>query len=163
MHVRSPAPRRSLRTRALSIAIASALGLACEAMGPPPDRNPTQAWSQDTVTGLAGQLATSVSALYETAYKDPNAQAPNVTGEGIPYAGAIDSLRVLGEEARELHSQLDAGKGRDETLGTYKAIKEHYRDAKESAAATFVPSDLGSAGGQAANLLTQLDGYYGNW
>lgn len=136
-----------------------AAGLGCATgSGAAASREPTEAWNQQKVTELAGQLTTSARTLYTTLYEDPEHLAMGMDSADNSMAG---SVRELGESAAGLHAKLESGKGRTATLGEYERIKELSRDVTEASGFTDTPMDATSAKGAMTSLLSQLDGYYG--
>ncbi|MFP8881484.1 MAG: hypothetical protein VCE43_19570 [Myxococcota bacterium] len=135
-------------------------GLGCATGSGAASREPTEAWNQQTVTALAGQLTTTARRLYTVLYEDPESQAMSMRNAEQSMGG---SIRELGESAQGLHAKLKAGKGREKTLGEYKRIKELSRDAAEASGFTDMAIDATSANKAMTDVLGQLDGYYGAW
>jgi hypothetical protein len=117
---------------------------------------PAVPWNQELVTQAATSFAGQTSELYTTAYKDPS-----FAGERSAYGKTLDKLRTLKEETAGLQKELEDGKGRDETLSRYERIKELTRDAEESEAWEFIPTDLSTAAKSALSQIRTLDGFYG--
>jgi hypothetical protein len=117
---------------------------------------PTSVWDQTLVTQAAGQLAEGMSGLYGTAIKEPA-----FAGERTAYGATLDKLRMLEEESKHLHAQLEAGKGREETLHSYERIKELSRDARENETWALLPPSFTASADSAFASLKGLDAYYG--
>jgi len=128
---------------------------ACEGM-PTSTPQPTQAWSQQVVTQLAGQLAQQVSNLYTEALKEPE-----FSGERTAYGTTLQNLETLQEEMNGLHAELQDGKGLDATRTRYERINEISDDLKEDSAWEFLPDEFTSTAKSALTALDQLDAYYG--
>lgn len=139
----------------LGLLLALALGVtACASENA--SREPTQPWNQAFVTQAAASFASQMSHLYTTIIKDPS-----FAGERSAYGSTQDTLRILQEESSGLHAMLADGKGYTQTLKRYERIKELVRDAQESAAWQFIPTDLAAGAKSALATISQLDGYYG--
>jgi hypothetical protein len=108
------------------------------------------------ITQLAGQLATQLTSLYTTAEKEPA-----FAGERSANSQTLDNLRILREEATELHAKLKDGKSQAETLTTYERIREVARDTRESDSWEFLPTDFTAKADPAFAVLDQLDAFYG--
>jgi hypothetical protein len=117
---------------------------------------PSLPWSQTLVTQAATAFSGQMSQLYTTAYKDPS-----FAGERSAYGETLDTLRTLKEESAGLQAELEDGKGRDETLHRYERVKELTRDAQESSAWEFIPTDLTNSAKSALSTISTLDGFYG--
>lgn len=155
MHVQTRATHFGTR---MLVATASSLLLAIAASSAT-DTNvgtPSTAWNQALVTQAAGLFAEQMKGLYETAIKEPA-----FAGERTANSETLDNLRVLGEESRSLHAQLEDGKTREQTLHTWQRIKELQRDALESSSWEFVPTDFSTSAQAALRSTDQLDGFYG--
>ena len=148
--------------RSLAAAVGCSLVLfalpGCQGMSgmSAPTADPTQAWSQSLVSGLAGKLHDQVSSLYTTALDDPE-----FAGEQGPFQQVLNDLRILQEDSDELHSQLEAGKSRTETLNIWQNIEETARDARESAGWTQLPDDFRAKAESAVGIVDQLKPFFG--
>lgn len=155
---RSATARSILATILLCLLTA---GLGCATGGNSAARHqPTEAWNQQAVTALAGQLEASAHGLYTTLHNDPQSPALNMGNAQDSFGG---SVRILGESAGGLHAKLQAGEGREETLGEFKRIKELSRDAAEAAGFTDLQLDATQGYTGLKDLLKQLDGYFGDY
>lgn len=117
---------------------------------------PSIPWNQALVTQAAAAFAEQMKGLYDTAIKEPA-----FAGERTANSETLDNLRTLGEESRDLHAQLEDGKTREQTLHTWKRIKELQRDTLESTTWEFVPTDFSTSAQAALRSTDQLDRFYG--
>lgn len=145
-----------LRIAAASLSLALMGVLACEGVSGAGGRQPTSSWNQQVVTQLAGQLHSQLQSLYTTAQKDPD-----FAGERSAYGQTLDNLRILQEESGELHVQLRDGKTYEQTVRTYKRIKEVSRDTQESGSWEFLPNDFVAQAKTTFAGLKELDTYFG--
>ena len=152
----SSATTRSILATILLCLLTAGLGCASSSAS----HQPTEAWNQQAVTALAGKLVTSAHGLYTTLYEDPPIQSVDMSGSHDSLGATI---RVLSESAGGLRAKLERGNGREETLGTYKHIKELSRDAAEVAGFTNMAMDATQGYTGLKDLLKQLDGYYGDY
>lgn len=144
------------RVSMLIVAIAAGV-LSCSGMTPQ-SREPTTAWDQQIVTGLAAQLHASTDALYDSLRKAPESLTPGMENASGSMAGTV---REMYEEAGELHANLEAGKTRMDTLNNYRRIKELARDASESSGFMDMADSVAGANRGMNSILSQLDAYYG--
>lgn len=134
-------------------AVSLALGLGCAT---PEGLQPTQAWDQAAVTTLAGELVSRV----EMAAAEANDES--VDFEQIePVSTYLNDLRILEKQCRQLHAELEVGKGYSKTLWIYDEIKRFYHSVHESPSWHMVEDDLADGEASTAAVLHQLDGYYG--
>lgn len=121
-------------------------------------QQPSREWNQQSVTALSEQLMQALGTSYETVRKSPQL----VTGlQQNAMVSTLDDSRRLREEARRLHAQLARGQDRDETLGSYRVIKEVSRAAEKSGAWISRAAGVAASENSVENLFLRLDQYYG--
>jgi len=117
-----------------------------------------QAWDQEKVTQIAGQLADAVSGVYEELRMQP----PVDTSPMQSHARyrLMDELRLLEGETRELARQLKSGEGLDATQPIYDRIGVLARDAREEGRRQLVSKPVQERVDHAEELWAQLTPYY---
>ena len=136
---------------ALSVASFTLVGCAT-----PADMQPTQAWDQASVTTLSGELVDRVEKAFAAA-NERNVE-PQLTESVDSY---LDSLRILGQQCRRLHTELQGGSGYEKTQWTYDEIKQRHRLVRNSPSWLLIEGLVGESQAPVSAVLTQLDGYYG--
>lgn len=148
-----------MQRRILPILV-SALGLALAAGCATGSSGPTAAtpWNQAAVTGLARQLSTAADA-WQLALRQ---QDPAQLGSGTSQEGLrlIQKAQVVSEHARALAGHLDAGEGREQTLDTFRSLKEITDDAQQDQARTITDKPTLAAWSKFTGLLRQVQPYY---
>jgi hypothetical protein len=132
--------------------VALVLGLGFSAPGAHAE---LAAWDQAKVTGIAKQLVTATSDLYDSFYRQP----PPAVGQKEFYR-LKQLIRVMKTEARELANDLAKGEGRDPTEPSYKTLMEMVNSARELGARIFATEDLKQKATGVRELLNQLGPYY---
>jgi hypothetical protein len=117
------------------------------------------AWDQAKVTDLASQLATSANEIYRSVSRMQTGSELG-SGQANSYLRLKDNLRVARNESKHLAKALGDGKGRDETLHTYKRLMTLVRDARETGRSMFIEQPTLDKIGVANGLLDQLDPFY---
>ena len=79
------------------------------------------AWDQERVTGIAKELAEAINEASQALRK----MSPPLPGSSARRAffNAKDDARALRNSSRHLAASLEEGKGREETLPTYRRIR----------------------------------------
>jgi hypothetical protein len=90
-------------------------------------------WDQAKVTELGRQLAETTSAARQSARREPNLQrgGTNVTQQRSAN-DFLQTMRQLESSTRQLSRQLEAGSGKDDTMGVARRIGTLLRDAQVS-------------------------------
>jgi hypothetical protein len=117
------------------------------------------AWDGERAAALAGQLAKAVEAL-----RDAVRSAPTPTlasGQARSQEDLMDDLRRIEGEYGRLQRELQSGKGRDETLSSFKQVDLLRRDAGENARRMFLSQPVLEKVEAARALARELAGLYG--
>ena len=89
-------------------------------------------WDQANVTALGKQLAETTSAARQTAIREPSLRgATGNVGQRRSSERFLQTMRQLESSTRQLSRQLEAGSGKDETMGVARKIGTLLRDAQE--------------------------------
>ena len=87
----------------------------------------SKAWDQQLVTGIAKDLAESLSEVEDAFRKELGNMMP--TGDRRSRYAAKQDLRRLRREARHLARELESGMGLEETLNIFLKVQEFAHDA----------------------------------
>jgi hypothetical protein len=128
------------------------------ALAPAPTLAGYQAWDQQKVTQIAGQLAEAVSGVYDEFRKQPPVDISSMQSESR--FRLQDELRLLEGETRELARQLKSGEGLDATRPIYNRIGVLARDAREEGRKELVAKPVQERVDRAEQLWAQLTPYY---
>jgi len=94
-------------------------------------------WDQAAIGSLADKLQHQADGLRKEARNRPPEPVGSGQTEGLERYQ--NTLRSMESEARRLKLEVEAGKGRDDTLNIFKRIDELRRDADEEARRLFLP------------------------
>lgn len=86
-------------------------------------------WDQARVTKYATELSTSCDELSEAVRKER--AGVNISQQNAQHQ-AQEAVKVLCKTSRQLMVNLEAGQGRDETMGIYMKLPTQRRDAEEA-------------------------------
>jgi len=90
-------------------------------------------WDQAKVTELGKQLAKTTSTARQTALREPSLRGgTGNAGQRRSSDSFLQTMRHLESSTRQLARQLEAGGGKDETMGVARKIGTLLRDAQES-------------------------------
>lgn len=117
----------------------------------------TEAWNQEKVAALAGELESAVSGLRDAVRKSPTWQNPQ---QKRTLYRISDKLRLIESEATSLHAQLVKGAGMEETLPTYERIQRLKRDVQVQAKKTDVSAFTQPKLDRATQVLGLLAPFY---
>jgi hypothetical protein len=135
-------------------ALSLVVGLGCAT---PEGLKPTQAWDQAAATNLAGELVSRVASASAIA----NTKTVDVDLMENVY-DYITNLGILERQSRELHGDLQAGKGYSETLWLYGEARHTFQTINNSPSWHMISEKLAASGAAIAEVMNQLDDYYGN-
>lgn len=115
-------------------------------------------WDQPRVTGIAQQLAAACDAWEQAVRERPDA----TLGSGDAHATLRlqQNARLLREQSTSLVAHLKDGKGHDQTVHSYQALKEIVDDTEEDAQRASLEGPTMDAWAKVADLLRQLAPYY---
>ncbi len=116
------------------------------------------AWDQEAAAALARQLAEDTQGIRQAFRREPPATV--VSGESRARFRLLDLLRRIERETRFLASELEAGRGHDETLPVYENLLGLVRDAQEERRRIFLQSQTLERIEVARGHLEQLDPFY---
>ena len=142
--------RRLVVTAAALLLFASA-GLAREAAAQ------TQAWNQEVVTALSGELEDAVSGLREVIRGNPAKDRP---GQRRQIYEILDNLRLIEQSATSMHASLKNGAGLEETLPTYNRLQQIRRDTEVLAKQVDISAITQPKLDRARDILSKLEPYY---
>jgi hypothetical protein len=120
-------------------------------------RAQTQAWNQEVVTTLAGQLEKAVSGLRDVVRGSPNLQNPTTKRKTYEI---MDNLRLIEQSATSMHAALKGGAGMEETLPTYKRLQQIRRDTEVLAQRVDITAVTRPKLDEAKDLLAKIEPYY---
>ena len=120
-------------------------------------RAQTQAWNQEVVTTLAGQLEKSVSGLRDVVRGSPNLQNPATKRKLYEI---MDNLRLIEQSASSMHAALKGGAGMEETLPTYKRLQQIRRDTEVLAQRVDITAVTRPKLDEAKGILEKIEPYY---
>jgi hypothetical protein len=120
-------------------------------------RAQTQAWNQEVVTTLAGELEKSVSGLRDVVRGSPNLQNPAYKRKMYEI---MDNLRLIEQSATSMHAALKNGAGMEETLPTYKRLQQIRRDTEVLAQRVDITAVTRPKLDQAKDILGKIEPYY---
>jgi len=120
-------------------------------------RAQTQAWNQEVVTTLAGDLEKSVSGLRDVVRGSPNLQNPAYKRKMYEI---MDNLRLIEQSATSMHAALKGGAGMEETLPTYKRLQQIRRDTEVLAQRVDITAVTRPKLDEAKDVLTKIEPYY---
>jgi hypothetical protein len=115
-------------------------------------------WNQDRVTAIAREAAEKTSKLYDVFYQQPPATIGSAQARS--YYELKQSIRRVRREAGYLASELEAGKGQEETSPIYSNLAELVNRSTEEARRTFTSDDLLGAAISAGDAMRRLAPYY---
>ncbi len=115
-------------------------------------------WNQERVTGIAKEAAEKSSNLYDVFYKQPPATIGSAQSRS--YYELKQLVRRIRREAGHLASELESGKGREETQAVYDNLAQTVDRATEEARRTFTSEDLLAASMSAGDAIRRLAPYY---
>lgn len=115
-------------------------------------------WSQERVTAIAKEAAEKTSTLYDVFYRQPPATLGSAQSRS--YYELKQSVRRIRRESGHLSSELESGKGREETLSIYSNLAQMVNRATEEARRTFTSDDLLAASMSAGDAIRRLAPYY---
>jgi hypothetical protein len=116
-------------------------------------------WDQARVTGIAQQLAAACDAWEEAVRGQPDG-ARLGSGDAEDYLEMQQRSRFLREQSASLAAHLKDGKGREQTVHSYQALKEGVDDTEEAARRAFLAGPSLDAWSTVADLLRQIAPYY---
>jgi hypothetical protein len=115
-------------------------------------------WDQEEAVKLAKQLADQVGDIRVTMKK----AAPGTVGITKQRQFRLEEdLRLMRNSTRHLARQLEAGKGREETLPTAQRVGMFIRDARVTASGWTPPKWIETKIDSARNTLSDLAALYG--
>ncbi len=114
-------------------------------------------WSQEQVTAIAAELASSVSDVQGSFRKEP---LDTFVGDRRSRYALKQDLRLLRILTRNLASDLKEGGGHDETLSLYKRIQSVREEARQNAVRSAVTQPTLERIEKAREHLVQLSPYY---
>jgi hypothetical protein len=117
----------------------------------------TQAWNQEVVTTLAGELEKSVSGLRDVVRGSPNLQNPAYKRKMYEI---MDNLRLIEQSATSMHAALKKGAGMEETLPTYKRLQQIRRDTVVLAQRVDITAVTRPKLDEAKGILEKIEPYY---
>ncbi|HTO08818.1 MAG TPA: hypothetical protein VMR86_17350 [Myxococcota bacterium] len=117
----------------------------------------TQAWNQEVVTALAGQLEKSVSGLRDVVRGSPNYNNPAYKRKLYEI---MDNLRMIEQSATSMHASLKDGAGMEETLPTYKRLQQIRRDTEVLAQRVDITAVTRPKLDEAKGILEKIEPYY---
>ena len=125
---------------------------------------PKVAWDQAKVTALADELKKATDELYNQYYAftgGGSGLSPVMGGPGGQGFELTDTLRRVRQEALVLDAHLKKGDGYERTLGLWKFMMEHVRDAQVNYARTFEAEQVAGPWKQVQSIIDQMAPYYG--
>jgi len=118
-----------------------------------------KAWDQETVTGLAAQLAEATKALEKTLRHEPHlVQATR--GGNRNAVGLWEAMNRLKKATAQLQTRTAAGAGYEATLPIAKKIRTLVRDAKQRGARLLKTETMDAKIAPVQALLDRLAPYY---
>jgi hypothetical protein len=117
----------------------------------------TQAWNQEVVTTLAGELEKAVSGLRDVVRGSPNLQNPAYKRKMYEI---MDNLRLIEQSATSMHAALKGGAGMEETLPTYKRLQQIRRDTEVLAQRVDITAVTRPKLDLAKDILGKIEPYY---
>jgi hypothetical protein len=117
----------------------------------------TQAWNQEVVTTLAGELEKAVSGLRDVVRGSPNLQNPAYKRKMYEI---MDNLRLIEQSATSMHAALKGGAGMEETLPTYKRLQQIRRDTEVLAQRVDITAVTRPKLDLAKDILAKIEPYY---
>jgi hypothetical protein len=115
-------------------------------------------WNQEQAVKLAKQLADQVGDIRVTMKK----AAPGTVGITKQKRYRLEEdLRLMRNSTRHLARQLEAGKGREETLPTAQRVAMFIRDARVDASGWTPPEWIETKIDSARSTLSELAALYG--
>ena len=115
-------------------------------------------WNQERVTAIAKEAAEKTSRLYDVFYKQPPATLGSAQSRA--YYKLKQSIRRVRRESGHLASELESGKGYEETLPIYNNLRQTLDRATEESRRIFTADDLLAAATSAGDALRRLAPYY---
>ncbi len=114
-----------------------------------------KAWDQEEVALLAQQLSEAVTSLRLAMIKDPMLRERGKAGKDL-----LDTMKSLETACRQLTRKLEAGEGRDETLGVGRKIGMLLRKAQTAGRKVMLNVSQWVAIDPAVDLINRLSPYY---
>jgi len=118
-------------------------------------------WDQADVTALVKQLQEEAGKVYDALYREMDISTHAGGGTAYDYHNLKDSLRVFKHEARHLASELEKGKGYDETRPVAERLFGLVDDMNESAMRIYIEHSMLEKIRAARAVLEKLAPYYG--
>lgn len=141
---------------ALRIRGLSAVWVLCIAI--PAAATDAREWDQTKVTALAAQLQQGVNGLRS---EIRSVDTHVMSTQSLALFRLRDNLRVIEGETRHLHTELENGMGRDETLHAFERILRLRRDcAEEMRRLSMAQKTLDRIDG-ARVVVREMSPYYG--
>ena len=117
----------------------------------------TEAWNQEKVTALAGELESAVAGLRDALRKNPMWENPQ---QKAPLYRLADKLRLIESECASLHARLAKGEGMEETQPAYEHIQRLRRDAEVEGSRTEVSTFIRPKLDRAREVLSMIAPFY---
>jgi hypothetical protein len=114
-------------------------------------------WDQQRVTKMAQELSDAVDKAREAVRQSPMSQ--NI-GQRTTYYELLDTMRIVENSSRHLRSELEAGKGADETRPTFERISSLRFEAEEIGRRALVEAPVIDALTRAGAIHNQMKPYY---
>jgi hypothetical protein len=153
-----PAARRA-RARRVSVAVAAllAFGAAGAARAEDKPASTPVRWDQARITKMATDLYTAVHEAREAVRRSPMAQ--NI-GQRTTYYELLETMRLTENTARHLKSELEKGKGADETRAVFGRISSLRADAEEQGRRALIEAPVIDALVKAGSIHNQMKPYF---
>ena len=116
-------------------------------------------WDQARVTGIAQQLAAACEA-WEKAVREQPGGGELGSGDARDFLVMQQRSRFLREQSASLARHLQDGKGHDQTVHSYQALKEGADDTEEAAQRASLAEPTLDAWAKVSDLLRQIAPYY---
>ena len=116
-------------------------------------------WDQARVTAIAQQLATACDAWHVALLKQPGG-ATLGSGFSKDFLQMQQESVFLQQQSASLAAHLKAGKGYDQTVHEYQALKEGFDDAQVDESLAFLDEPTQAAGKKLSDLMHQIAPYY---
>jgi hypothetical protein len=145
---------------ALAIAAAACAG-PTPAPAPAPAPVAAETWDQAAVTAIAKKLTPAATQLYQQTYDE--AQEVSLPGTFSNSGEAnvfLNDALMLEQEASHLATDLEKGKGRQDTIGSFQRLKELLDDARVAGEQQFEVEQITNYFEQVKSLIGQLEPYY---
>jgi hypothetical protein len=149
-------PWRQARAAAVAVFVTLAFAAASPARAQQPAGQPVR-WDQERVTKMSRDLAAAVHEARETVRRSP---LQHNIAQRTTYYELLETLRLAENTAEHLKTELEAGKGAEETRPIFDRVNSLRFEAEEIGRRALVEDPVIDALVKAGSIHNQMKPYY---